>query len=73
MILMQLRLSEGLNVSDFRSRTGLDPLQIFEPALTRLVDSGLLFVTEEHIALTRSGMLVANRVMTELACACESL
>ncbi|UCF35035.1 MAG: radical SAM family heme chaperone HemW [Phycisphaerales bacterium] len=73
MILMQLRLSEGLSISVFRSRMGLDPLQVFEPALTRLVESRLLFVTEEHIALTRSGMLVANRVMTELACACESL
>jgi oxygen-independent coproporphyrinogen-3 oxidase len=73
MVLMQLRLSEGLNISAFRLRTGLDPLQVFEPALTRLVDSGLLFVTQEYVALTRSGMLVANRVMTELACACASL
>ena len=45
MILMQLRLAEGLSVAAFKESTGLDPLRCFEPNLTRLVEQGLLALT----------------------------
>ena len=67
MILMQLRLNEGLSIGDCRVRTGVDPVVLFGDTLLRLVKQGLLTVTDARIALTHSGRLVANRVMEELA------
>jgi len=69
MILMQLRLNEGLSIVDFRRRTGGDPITLFGEALVRLVNQGLLKITEARIELTDCGRLVANRVMVELASA----
>ena len=67
MILMQLRLNEGLSVSEFRRRTGHDPHVIFRESLARLGDLGLLTSSSNRIALTRAGFLQANYVISELA------
>lgn len=79
MILMQLRLNEGMSISDFRARTGRDPLRCFEDVLPRLIADDLLYFRDAdglqgegrtepiHIALTVRGRLVANRVMADLA------
>ena len=67
LVMMQLRLNEGLSIAAFRERIGLDPRESFGDALTRLVDLGFVTVSETHIALTRSGRLVANTVVGELA------
>ncbi len=71
LILMQLRLVEGLSIADFRRRTGADPLILFEVPLARLVDLDLVRVSETHIALTGRGRLVADSIMVELAAACD--
>ena len=67
LVMMQLRLNEGLSIAVFRERIGVDPRDSFGDALTRLVDLGLVAVSDTHIALTRSGRLVANTVVAELA------
>ncbi len=67
MILMQLRLNEGLSIADFRNRTGVDPLVLFGDTLSRLIEQGLLMADCQRIALTSAGRLVANRVIEELA------
>ncbi len=69
MIMMQLRLNEGLSIEAFRERCGAAPVALFGDALTRLVDLAAVEVGD-HIALTRKGRLVANYVMAELAGAC---
>lgn len=69
MVMMQLRLNEGLSIAAFRDRIGLDPREFFGDALPRLVDLDLVTVSETHIALTRAGRLVANTVMADLAAA----
>jgi len=66
-ILMQLRLVEGISIAAFRRSTGLDPIDVFGDALAGLVDDGLLTSDDSSIALTENGMLVANAVMAELA------
>ncbi len=71
MILMQLRLNEGLSVSVFGSRTGHEPLRVFGETLERFCDSGLLTASEKRIALTRAGFLQANYVIAELAAAIQ--
>jgi len=67
LLLMQLRLNEGLSIDDFRARTGVDPRTAFNGALSRLTDLGLVWISPTHIALTRQGRLVADAVMVELS------
>lgn len=67
LVMMQLRLNEGLSIAAFRERIGVDPRDLFGDSLTRLTDLGLVTVSETHIALTRSGRLVANTVIADLA------
>lgn len=69
MIMMQLRLIEGLSIAAFRERTGFDPVALFGDALDRLATLGLLTVSDTHIALTRRGRLVSDPVMADLAAA----
>lgn len=59
-----LRLSEGLDLPAIVARYGVDVWGRYGHELQRFVDAGVL-VHERHqrIALTRSGMLLANEVM----------
>ena len=66
MIMMQLRLVEGLSMASFTSRTGFDPLALFDDSLKRLLSLGFVSVGETHIALTRKGQLVADAVIADL-------
>jgi len=70
MILMQLRLIEGLSVADYARRIGIDPREQFAGVTERLSSMGLVTVSDTHIALTREGRLVSDAVMTEFAMAC---
>jgi oxygen-independent coproporphyrinogen-3 oxidase len=70
MIMMQLRLVEGLSVAMFRERTGVDPLTLFSDVLNRLTGQGFITVSDTHIALTRQGRLVSDAIMAELVCHC---
>ena len=70
MIMMQLRLVEGLSVVTFRERTGVDPLTLFGDVLSRLTGQGFITVSDTHIALTRQGRLVSDAVMAELVRDC---
>lgn len=67
LILMQLRTVEGMSLTNFRKRTGIDPLTLFGDTVDHLVHQGLIRVTDTHLALTQPGFLVANAVMAELA------
>jgi len=67
MILMQLRLNEGLSIESFQSRTGHDPRLLFGETLARFEYEGLIARSDERIALTRTGSLQANYVIAELA------
>ncbi len=73
MVMMQLRLNEGLSLPEFRRRTRLDPNEIFKAALPSLVEAGWLDVDENRMALTRSGRLVADAVIRELVSAVPTL
>lgn len=59
-----LRLCEGLDLAAFARRYGADSWARYGGELQRFVDAGVL-VHEPHrrLALTRSGMLLANEVM----------
>ncbi len=66
MVMMQLRLIEGLSVADFRARIGVDPRTLFKRPLQRIVEAEMCVVTETHISLTLKGRLVSDAIMAEL-------
>lgn len=70
LVMMQLRLCEGLSIAAFRTRTGADPRELFHETLGRFTDLGYVAVTGTHIALTREGRLRSDAIMAELAFAC---
>ena len=69
MVMMQLRLTEGLSIATFRERTGADPRVIYGEAISRLVELGKITLSDTHIALTREGRLIGDAVMVELVAA----
>ncbi|KAA0221143.1 MAG: radical SAM family heme chaperone HemW [Planctomycetota bacterium] len=66
-VMMQLRLTEGLSLGDFRNRIGVDLRTWFAGALEKVREHGWVEMDEERIALTRAGRMIANHVMAELA------
>jgi oxygen-independent coproporphyrinogen-3 oxidase len=65
--MQMLRLTEGIDVEEFRTRTGYDAGELFAEQIARFVGDGLLGVSSTSIRLTRRGLLLANRVMAEFA------
>ncbi len=63
--IQMLRLIEGIDVRAFRRQTGFDPLALFSRPIGDFTRLGLLESTSRAIRLTRTGLLVANRIMQE--------
>ncbi len=70
MLLMQLRLIEGLSIDNFLRRTGTDPLELFGEVIHRLTGRGYVSASDTHIALTPTGRLLSDAIITEFAMAC---
>jgi oxygen-independent coproporphyrinogen-3 oxidase len=65
-LFMGLRLSEGIDLNQFSSQYGYDPLQRFGAELPRLREAGLIDISPDRIALTDSGRLLSNEVFVAL-------
>lgn len=67
LVMMGLRLTEGINLARFQTVTGTDIGAVTDPdALALLVAGGLLNQTETHISATVAGRLVLNGVLDRL-------
>jgi putative oxygen-independent coproporphyrinogen III oxidase len=64
MLLMGLRLSEGLDLDRLRGRTGYRP---DAASLSALQEEGLLQTEDSHVRATASGRLVLNAIIESLA------
>lgn len=60
-----LRMKEGISIPDFVRRFGASPMDIYQKAIEKFVEQGLLEVDQKHIRLTRRGIDVSNQVFTE--------
>lgn len=69
LIMMQLRLIEGLNLEVFRCRTGCEFGDAFSDAVQRLSNEGWLEFAGTHVRLTTTGRKLTNFVLGELAAA----
>ncbi|MEM6849438.1 MAG: radical SAM family heme chaperone HemW [Pseudomonadota bacterium] len=65
MLIMGLRLAEGLNAQRYRARTGLNLFA--HPALPGLIDDGLVERSGDVIAVAEAGRLLTNAVVRMLS------
>jgi putative oxygen-independent coproporphyrinogen III oxidase len=67
MLMMGLRLQEGVDVARFHERTGLSLEQAVRPgAIQRLSDGGFLRQDDQHLWATARGRAVLDSVLAEL-------
>lgn len=59
-----LRLNEGINEAAFHARWGIFPWERYRDALEVRIDAGHVWRRDGRFGLTRSGMLVANDVLS---------
>jgi oxygen-independent coproporphyrinogen-3 oxidase len=67
MLMMGLRLHEGVNLTRFTARTGLLLMEVIRhDALNRMCDGGFLVCGDETLQATKKGRAVLNGVLSEL-------
>ncbi len=67
MLMMGLRLAEGVSEAHLRQRTGCDPDRVIDrPGLARLVDAGYLERREGRLRATAAGRPLLNSLLAEL-------
>jgi oxygen-independent coproporphyrinogen-3 oxidase len=65
-LFMGLRLTEGVELTQFRDEYGLDPIERFGDDYARLRDAGLIHVSGGRLALTERGRLLSNEVFVAI-------
>lgn len=64
-IMLRLRLTEGLNIKDFKSKFSLDFKEMYEMQINYLVKNKLLKFDNDFVVLTKKGMDISNYVIEE--------
>ena len=62
---LNLRLTRGIDVADFKRRTGADPLEVFSDLICELCAADLLHVTADHIRLTDKAWPLADAIASQ--------
>ena len=64
--ILQLRLTEGINLQEFKLRTGVDAKTILNRLVQRYHSMGLLTVDENGIALSEAGIAVSDTIFADV-------
>lgn len=64
--MLALRLTEGLSLSEYRERFGLDFTAGKEKLLARLAAAGYLTMDAQRLSLTETGFYVSNEILTQI-------
>ncbi len=64
-MMLGLRLLDGIPLADLRMRFAIEPLNVYGAQIERLTRRGLLFIANDHLKLTHTGLLLANTVLSE--------
>ncbi len=67
MVMLSLRTSKGLDLKDFRKRTGFDLVRRQQQLITALRREDLVRINQGRLRLTKNGMLVSNVIIKRLA------
>ena len=63
-LMMGLRLSEGIKISDFKNRFGITPEGMYKDTITELLSHKLIERNQSSIKLTERGRLLGNEVFS---------
>ena len=66
-----LRLSAGLNYTEFRTRTGVDARPVLERALKKFAEMGFVELTAEEARLVEKAVPVSNTILRNVIAAFE--
>jgi len=61
---LNLRLTRGLNLSEYKARFGIDLQAKYAAELKHLADAELIEFEADHLKLTKKGMVYSNEVFT---------
>ncbi len=64
-IMMQLRMNEGIDLDGFQRRTEINPLVALQPSLERYRNARLIELTDRALSLTPEGRLVADTIIAD--------
>ncbi len=64
--MMRLRLKEGILLSDYFDRFGVDFLEGKDEYIRKYMDRGFIVLTPERISLTEKGFYISNTILTDL-------
>jgi oxygen-independent coproporphyrinogen-3 oxidase len=64
---LNLRRTAGIDLGEYRRRTGYDAAALFAGAVARYRDLGLLALEEGHLRLTRAALPIADSVLVDFA------
>lgn len=67
MVMLSLRTSRGLDLKEFRQRTGFDLVKSQEQLVSALHRENLVRINQGRLKLTKNGMLVSNVIIKRLA------
>ena len=67
MVMLSLRTSRGLDLKEFRQRTGFDLVKRQEQLISALHRENLVRINQGRLKLTKNGMLVSNVIIKRLA------
>jgi len=61
-VILGLRLCDGIDLNDIKSRFGIDLLECYSWPVEEMIEAGLLDHSGQHLRLTRRGRLLSNEV-----------
>ena len=61
-LMLALRTVQGVRLSEFKDRYGIDVIEDYDPVVTQFARTGLLEQTSDALRLTRRGRFLANDV-----------
>jgi oxygen-independent coproporphyrinogen-3 oxidase len=67
MVMLSLRTSKGLDLKEYRRRTGFDLIKKKEQLISALHRENLVRISGGRLRLTKNGMLVSNVIIERLA------
>ncbi len=65
-VIMGLRMIKGVSIQELSGRFGKNLTDYYGETLQHLEDSGFVTIRDGYLRLTEKGLLLANRVMTDL-------
>lgn len=71
-IMLRLRLTEGIPLSEFRRRFGYDFEELYRDKLNLYIKGGYMIKLRDSISLTPAGMFVSNYILSDIL-TCEDL